>query len=214
MLTNSGSDFVAWENLPDTLRSTLSAETQAGLLEFPQDWPEVQYTFADAYAGLGQDSLIGAPTDGRMYVSILPALVATFSRGNVTINSTDTATNPVINPNFLNDPRDQDVAVAAYKRARQMANTTAFQQIISGPEAFPGANVTTDAQILSVIQQSAAPIWHAAATNKMGNDTDSMAVLDSQARVRGVQRLRVVDASAFPFLVPCHPSATVCKSLG
>ena len=72
--------------------------------------------------------------------------------------------------------------------------------------------MTTDADILSIIMQSAAPIWHACATNKMGKISDPMAVLDSQARVRGVQGLRVVDASAFPFLVPCHPTATVCKS--
>ena len=211
MLTNSGSDFVAWENLPDALRSSLRPETRAGLEQYPPDWPELQYTFADAYYGYGRDSNIGAPTDGRMYISILPALVATLSRGNVTINSTDTTTNPVISPNLLNDPRDKDVAVAAFKRARQIANTKAFQTIINGPEAFPGVNVTTDAEILSIVMQSAAPIWHACATNKMGKISDPMAVLDSQARVRGVQGLRVVDASAFPFLVPCHPSATVCK---
>ena len=211
MLTNSGSDILAWENLPDDLRSILTSETRSGLEGYPPDWPEVQYTFANAYYGYGRDSLTGAPTDGRMYVSILPALVATFSRGNVTIKSRDTATNPVINPSLLNDPRDRDVAVAAFKRARQMANTTVFQQIILGSEAFPGANVTSDADIISVIMQSAAPIWHASGTNKMGNDNDPMAVLNSKARVRGVQGLRVIDASAFPFLVPCHPSATVCE---
>ena len=47
----------------------------------------------------------------------------------------------------------------------------------------------------------------------MGKVDDPMAVIDSQARVIGVQRLRVVDASSFPFLPPGHPQATVCKYL-
>lgn len=45
----------------------------------------------------------------------------------------------------------------------------------------------------------------------MGVETDSMAVVDSHARVYGVQGLRVVDASAFPFLPPGHPQSTVCE---
>lgn len=212
MLTNSGSDFIAWEDLPTDLLRSLSNSTQADLAKtFPQDWPTIQHTFADAFFGYGRDMLIGAPTDGRMYASILPALVATFSRGNVTINSTDPLAQPVISPNFLNDVRDQEIAVAAFKRARQIANTTAFRTIIAGDETFPGANVTSDADILEVIRQSATPIWHASGTCKMGAPNDTLAVVDSQARVRGVQGLRVVDASAFPFLVPCHPSATVCE---
>lgn len=52
-------------------------------------------------------------------------------------------------------------------------------------------------------------IYHAAATCKMGSSNDSMAVLDSQARVYGTQNLRVVDASSFPFLPLGHPQSTV-----
>ena len=47
---------------------------------------------------------------------------------------------------------------------------------------------------------------------KMGKADDPMAVVDSKARVLGVQGLRVVDASAFPFLPPGHPQATICES--
>lgn len=52
-------------------------------------------------------------------------------------------------------------------------------------------------------------IYHAAGTCKMGTSNDSMAVLDSQARVLGAQNLGVVDASSFPFLPPGHPQSTV-----
>lgn len=212
-LTNPGSDFLAFEHLPEDLLATLSNSTRSDLAAaFPDDWPHLQHTFADAFYGTGVDMLAGdafTPRDTRNYVSILPTLVATFSRGNVTINSTDTAVNPVINAGLLSDPRDQELAIAAFKRARQIANATALEPIMAGEEVYPGLDVQTDADILDNIKSSTAPIWHAAGTCKMGKDTDELAVVDSEARVYGVSQLRVVDASAFPLLVPCHPQATV-----
>lgn len=218
MLTNPGFDVITWEKIPDSLRSDLSDYTQSSLNEsFPADWPELQTTFVDAFSGYVRDKTVGAlngaPNDKRMYMSILPGLTATFSRGNITINSTDPSHYPVIHPAVLNDIRDQEQAIAANKRARQIAQTDAMQQIIVGDEVFPGLNVTTDKQILDIILQSATTFWHASCTCKMGTKDDPMAVVDTQGRVKGgVQRLRVVDASIFPFLVPNHPSATVCKS--
>lgn len=55
--------------------------------------------------------------------------------------------------------------------------------------------------------------WHAACTCKLGMANDTMAVVDSKARVFGVQKLRVVDASSFALLPPGHPMSTVCKLL-
>ncbi|PQE14616.1 choline dehydrogenase protein [Rutstroemia sp. NJR-2017a BVV2] len=212
-LTNPGSDFLAWENLPTDLLNTLSNKTRNDLAtQFPKDWPTLQHTFADAYYGPGYDMLIGAPTDGRQYVSILPTLVATFSRGNITINSTDTSDNPIISPNMLSDPRDQEIAVAAFKRARQMFTTKSLKRILTGPESYSGIDVASDADILSHIMKTTCPIWHASSSCKMGTSNDSMAVVDSQARVFGVTGLRVVDSSAFPFLIPGHPQATHLES--
>ncbi len=78
-----------------------------------------------------------------------------------------------------------------------------------GAEAFPGLNVSTDAQILSLIQHNAVASYHASATSAMGMANKSMAVLDSKARVFGVYGLRVVDASAFPVLPSGHPSSSL-----
>ena len=78
-----------------------------------------------------------------------------------------------------------------------------------GEEYLPGPNVTSDEQIVEYMRESAFTLYHASATCKMGRSNDSMAVVDSQARVYGVQGLRVVAASAFPFLPPGHPQATV-----
>lgn len=167
--------------------------------------------FLDAYSGLQRDFLTGAPQDGKMYGSASAALIAPFSRGNVTISSNDTADIPVVSPNYLLDPRDQEVAIAAFKRVRQIYATDALKPILIGTESFPGPNVTTDAQILAAIKQAALTVYHASATNAMGNSTDPNAVVDSEAKVIGVSNLRIVDASAFPFLPPGHPQSTVCK---
>ena len=140
-------------------------------------------------------------------------LVAPSSRGNVTINSTDTADNPVINPSFLGDLHDRDLAVQAFKCARQIFQTQALRTIVIGPEAYPGPNVTTDREILETIMQSSATIYHASGTNAMGRAHDPNAVVDSPARVIGVTGLRVVDASIFPLLPPGHPMSIVCKYL-
>lgn len=79
--------------------------------------------------------------------------------------------------------------------------------LVTGPEAFPGANVTSNSDILAAIQRSAKTIWHACGTNKMGKESENMAVVDSRARVFGVNGLRVVDASAFPLLPTGQPQS-------
>ena len=212
MLTQNGAGIVGWEKFPQTLRPTLSNATLNSLSQLPTDWPEIELLFLDAYAGYMKDLLTGAPADGKMYCSSAAGLIAPFSRGNVTINSTDTADNPVVQPNLLADPRDQEMAVAAFKRAREAFNNPAVAPVVIGEEAFPGRNVSTDAQILDFVKNSAFTIYHAAATNAMGLENDTAAVVDSKARIIGVDGLRVVDISALPFLLPGHPQGVVCKN--
>lgn len=198
-LTNTGFDFVAWEKLPN--RTALGAQAQADLAQFPADWPELEFIVGDASGA--------SPTDTGDYASMIAGIVAPLSRGFVSINSSDTSVLPIFSPGYLTHPTDQRVAVESFKRCRAVFNTSAIQPVLKGPEVVPGPAVQTDAQILDFIQQTAYTIYHAACTCKMGNDSDPMAVLDSGARVRGVQGLRVVDASSFPILLPGHPTATI-----
>ncbi|KAI9823678.1 MAG: hypothetical protein M1826_007647 [Phylliscum demangeonii] len=235
LLTNSGGDFLGWEKLPAASRAQMAPATLAGLASFPDDWPEIEFISLAAFAGYGRDLGAEAPQDGNFYTTTAAALIAPFSRGNVTICSRDTADNPVVSPNFLLDRRDEDVALQAFKRLRQMWETPTMRRISIGGEVFPGINnVTTDAQILQFIRDSAIMVWHAAElavivlldevldqpteaealipspiAGAMGQPQDEMAVVDSEARVIGVKGLRVVDASAFPFLPPGHPQATI-----
>ena len=117
----------------------------------------------------------------------------------------------MINPNWLDTEIDQKLAVASYKRIRDMFRTPAIRSILIGPEYFPGVEYQSEEEILEVIKNTLMTIYHASCTCKMGTRNDSMAVVDHRARVFGVSGLRVVDASAFPFLPPGHPQSVVCK---
>lgn len=207
-LTNCGGDVLGFARFPEgTLNETLRAELDA----FSPDWPDYEHLFLDGYFGYANDISDG-PTDGLNYVSSSTALTNPFSRGTVTINSTNTNDHPVVNPNWLSDPRDQEVAVAAFARARAVFTNNATSPIVIGEEAFPGLNVSSYDEVLAHIALSAQASFHSSCTCAMGKSDDPYAVLDSEARVYGVTGLRVVDASAFPVLPPGHPTATVCKS--
>lgn len=208
-LTSTGGDIIAFKKFPQTTLSCVSNKTRASLAANPKDWPDVEYFFSDAFTGNGRDFVHDRPQSGTNYVTISAALVAPFSRGNVTLRSPDTSILPMVNLNYLQDRRDQEVAVAAFRRVRVLAEQSPMRDILIGPEAYPGSNITSSAHILKAIQDSALPVYHAAASCAMGRITDPWAVVDSKAKVIGVIGLRVVDASAFPFLIPGHPQATV-----
>jgi choline dehydrogenase len=116
---------------------------------------------------------------------------------------------PLINPGWLSNSSDVEVAIQAIKRGRDLLGASAIQPVLVGEELLPGKNVTTDAEIDRFVRQYVTTVYHASCTCAMGKIDDPMAVLDSKARVIGVNSLRVVDASAFPFLPPGHPQATI-----
>ncbi|KAJ5874698.1 uncharacterized protein N7529_003128 [Penicillium soppii] len=210
-LTNPVADFLAWEKIPQSLRQAFSQSSLDKLSQFPSDWPEAEYISGAGYIGNVSNLLTTQPRDGYQYASMLGVLITPLSRGNVTIQSADTKDLPVINPNWLDDAADQELAIAMFKRMRQAFQSKAMEPVIIGEEYNPGPEVKSDAQILEFIKDNVMTLWHAACTCKMGTEDDEMAVVDSQARVYGVDGLRVVDASAFPFLPPGHPQSTVCE---
>lgn len=209
-LTSPVCDYLGWEKLP---RSMLSSSTAATLdSQFPRDWPEVEYLSAPGYVGDFSNLFKSQPKDGFQHATILGGLVAPLSRGSVTITSPDTGVLPQINPNWLTDPTDVDVAIALYKRLREAFATRAMRGVLvdpDGQEYFPGPAVETDTQILENIRKTAMTIWHASCTCRMGKLSDNNAVVDSNAKVIGVHSLRVVDASSFALLPPGHPQSTV-----
>ncbi|KAK0672773.1 hypothetical protein QBC41DRAFT_370954 [Cercophora samala] len=207
-LTNPVCDFLGWEKVPRELIPKDTSSILDG--QFPPDWPEVEYLTAPGYVGDFSNLFTTQPKDGYMYATILGGLVAPMSRGTVTLKSADTKDLPLIDPKWLTDPIDQEVGVALYKRLRQAFASKAMKGVLADTkEYFPGPDVKTDAQILAVIRNTVQTIWHASCTCRMGKRDDQWAVVDKEAKVIGVDGLRVVDASSFALLPPGHPQSTV-----
>ena len=197
---------IAFERLVDSAPELLPNSTIADLKQaFPSDWPDVEYLSVNSFSGLANKDVV--PDTKHDYAQIDMAMLSPFSRGNVTIASADVFDLPVINPNWLTDPRDKNQAIAAFKRVRQI--WSAMDAITIGAEYKPGPETQSDEEIWQWIQKDTLTIWHASTTCKMGRQDDPQAVVDSKARVYGTERLRVVDASAFPFLPPGHPQSQI-----
>lgn len=177
----------------------MTNETVAFLDSFPSDWPELELLAL----AVGAPSANASATDN--FLSLNLAILTYKSLGNVTINSTDTNDNPLVSPNWLQDPIDQDIAVQGFKRIREWAAASPGV----GQETSPGPSVQTDAQILEWVKNTGSLIYHSSAGCKMGAANDTTAVVDTQGNVRGVSGLRVIDSSILPFLTPGHPTSVV-----
>lgn len=128
------------------------------------------------------------------------------SRGSVEIRSNDPLQYPAIHANYLSDERDHPVVIGGIKVARRIAAAPALARHIVS-EFIPGAAYQTDADLLEVARKFSQSIYHPAGTCKMGSD--AQAVVDERLKVRGVGRLRVVDASIMPELVSGNTNAPV-----
>jgi choline dehydrogenase-like flavoprotein len=122
------------------------------------------------------------------------------SRGSVRLASNAPSAPPRIAPNYLATEEDRQVAIDALKLARRIVAQPAMVRY--RPEEFrPGAEAQSDAELLAAAAALGTTIFHPAGTAAMGPDSDPMAVLDARLRVRGIQGLRVIDASAMPRIV-------------
>jgi len=126
------------------------------------------------------------------------------SIGQVTLRSANPADDPLIDPNFLADPYDWEISMEGFRRGRELLATSAFAPLIKR-EYTPGANVRTDAEIKDYIRQWAKTDYHPVGSCKMGHD--DMAVVDTSLRVRGLEGLRVIDASIMPTLISGNTQA-------
>ncbi|MFN4166319.1 MAG: GMC family oxidoreductase [Ferrovibrio sp.] len=121
------------------------------------------------------------------------------SRGHVRIRSADPLAAPAIQPNYLSTEADIRVAIDSLKLTRRLASAPALAKY--DPQEFlPGPEVQSEDDMRVAAGQLGATIFHPVSTAKMGVDSDPLAVLDGRLRVRGVERLRVIDASAMPLI--------------
>ncbi|WP_417579714.1 GMC family oxidoreductase [Nitrincola sp.] len=121
------------------------------------------------------------------------------SRGYVRIRSNKFDAPPIIAPNYLSTDEDRKVAAQSLRQVREIVAQPALQQY--EPEEWrPGVQYQTDDELAMLAGDIATTIFHPVGTVKMGRDDDPMAVVDSHLRVKGVQGLRVVDASIMPVI--------------
>ncbi len=128
----------------------------------------------------------------------------TKSRGSVSLRSPNPKDPPLIRMNYLQDKFDLQAIIEGIQIAREIAYSGALAEF-RGEEVAPGASVTNDKAIRDYIRQACDTVNHPVGTCKMG--TDEMAVVDSQLKVRGIDRLRVVDAAIMPIITTGNTNA-------
>ena len=128
------------------------------------------------------------------------------SRGVVHIRDRDPATAPVIAPNYLSTDNDRLVAARALRLTRRVVEQPAMAPY-RPQEHQPGAQLQSDEQLAKAAGDIGTTIFHPTCTCAMGAASDPNAVVDSELRVRGVSRLRVVDASIMPTITSGNTNA-------
>jgi choline dehydrogenase len=130
------------------------------------------------------------------------------SRGYVKAQSARIEVDPIIQPNYLAAESDQKAIVAVVKMARAVLQARPFATYYVD-EIFPGNDVRTDDEILDFARQRGGTVYHHNGTARMGPDSDPDAVVDARLRVRGVEGLRVADASIMPAPISGPTNASV-----
>jgi len=186
---------------------TLSAAHIAAFCKSRPDLagPDIQYHILPAT--MDTDKLVNEQKmvlEHAPGLTIAPCQVRPESRGRVRIVSADPATYPAIEPNYLSDPLDQEVAVASLRIGRRIAGEAALAPYIDH-EMSPGPGVDSDADLLAYARLAGSTIYHPVGTCQMGHGP--AAVVDPELRVIGVEGLRVVDASVMPRLVSGNTNA-------
>ncbi len=161
--------------------------------------PDVQFHFIPFSADSPGKGLHPFPGFTVSVCQLRPA-----SRGRVQIRSSDPNEHPSIQPNYLTASEDEQCMLDGIRLIRKVADTDAIQPYIKN-EFLPGADVTTDAQLLDYIRTKGNTIFHPSGTCKMGND--DLAVVDEQLRVHGIEGLRVADASIMPTVLSGNTNA-------
>ena len=130
------------------------------------------------------------------------------SLGNVRLLSSDPLQYPMIDPNYLADTRDLTELVRGVKDMRDVMSQPNISQFLTKEQGF-WANAKTDKEIIAAIRETAYTGHHPCSTARMGSNSDSTAVLDGELKVRGIEGLRVCDASAMPTQITGNLYATV-----
>lgn len=133
-----------------------------------------------------------------------PTLITPESKGEITLRSARPGDPPNIHANYLSTEADLRVIVEGVKLSREIAHAKPFTEY-RGEELHPGTSAKTDRDIAEFVRREAETLYHPVGTCRMGRDAD--AVVDDRLRVRGIEGLRVVDASVMPKIIAGNTNA-------
>jgi len=180
--------------------STAFVKSREGL-----EIPDLQFFFRP-YSRMARQWLPLVYPHGQDAVSITACHLRPDSRGEVRLKSTDPMAPVGFVNNFLSTEADREAMRQAFKISRDLLGQPALDAV-RGAETTPGAAVQSDADIDAFIRETAMTVFHPIGTCRMG--TDPASVVDPELRVRGIEGLRVVDASVMPDLVGGNINACV-----
>ena len=208
---------LSWQGTVNAVRAILEwRRSRSGMLttNFAEAGGFIKSAPEEAIPDLQLHFVVGKLVDhGRKTVfghgySCHVCLLRPKSRGTLRLASPDPRRAPLIDPAFLQDPDDMARMVRGFKRVRELMHQPALTRH-GGVETAVSASAQTDDQIEQFIRNHADTIYHPVGSCRMGPDDDPMAVVDAQLRVRGVQALRVIDASVMPQVVGGNTNAPV-----
>ncbi len=185
-----GLEYLAKRSGPMSMApSQLGAFTRSSI---ERSHPNIQYHVQPLSLDAFGDPLHTFPAFTASVCNLNPT-----SRGTVQIKNADFRAAPAIAPHYLSTEEDRKVAADSLRITRTIAAQPALAKY-RPVEWKPGAQYQSDEELARLAGDIATTIFHPVGTTKMGADSDPMAVLDSELRVRGVRGLRVVDAGAMP----------------
>jgi len=126
------------------------------------------------------------------------------SRGELRLRTANPLDKPALDPRYLSDPDDLRLTLLGLRLMRRIAAGSAFAAL-GATEIIPGPEVDADAALAAYVRRTASTAFHPVGTCKMGGD--AMAVVDASLKVRGLDGLRVADASIMPTLVSGNTNA-------
>jgi choline dehydrogenase len=162
--------------------------------------PDMQALFASASYAPGAARVL----DSRPGMTAGVWQMRPESRGFIAAQSADPREQPIINPNYLAEDRDQRSIIAGLRAMREWFNQPALRRYMVA-ESMPGPDVQTDEEWLHYARQVGGTVFHASCSCRMG--PDAMSVVDERLRVHGLEGLRVIDASVMPAVTSTNTNA-------
>ncbi|KAJ7599875.1 aryl-alcohol oxidase [Mycena floridula] len=193
---------------------SFSGVNQLGWLRIP-DNSSIYSEFADPAAGpntahfellFAKELALQAPPPTGNFITVFTALVAPVSKGELRWKSSDPFVDPIIDPNLLASPFDKFVMRESIRSARRFLQAPTWSNFIL---ASTSTNATSDDDLDTFVRSAASTVFHPTGSASMTSTKATYGVVNPDLKVKGVDGLRVVDASVLPFLPSAHTQVPV-----